>query len=148
MMMDVDFYKNNSKNENTQKATTSWINNYKKWAVENGTAMEIEKLTDPVKLNEILEKYFCTAKKVNGKEYETTTLASMQAGIDRFLRENGSEISILNHKDLQGSRDVLDGKAKFLREELGMGKRPNAADSLTPAEEEELWNVKNYGPQS
>ena len=40
---------------------------------------------------------------------------------------------------------MLEGRAKHCREHLGMGKRPNAADSLSRDEEEILWNSGNLG---
>ena len=32
----IDFFKENCKNKNTTKATTTWMRHYKKWASENG----------------------------------------------------------------------------------------------------------------
>ena len=49
----------------------------------------------------------------------------MQAGIDRYLKENGCNFSILKDLEFKGCRDVLEGRAKYLREEFGMGKKPN-----------------------
>ena len=72
-------------------------------------------------------------------------MCALQAGIERYLRENGSPYSIMKGDEFLGCRDVLEGKAKYLRQNLGMGKHPNKADSLTPAKEEELWNAKQLG---
>ena len=46
----------------------------------------------------------------------------MQSSIDRYLRESDYEHSILNGRLLKGSRDVLEGKVRLLRE-LGLGKK-------------------------
>lgn len=80
----------------------------------------------------------------NGTDYEPNSLASMQASIDRFLKESGYPYSILNDRAFWDSRSVLEGKARFLREE-GKGNRPNRADSLTPEEEEVLWRCGQLG---
>ena len=45
-MADIDFFKENSKNKNTTKATTTWMRHYKKWASEKGEEENIESL-DP-----------------------------------------------------------------------------------------------------
>ena len=144
--MDIDFYKSNSKNKNTVKATNSWYNAYCKWAEKTGNTTEIHTLTKS-ELNDILERFFADAERIDGKHYEPTSLCSMQAGIQRYLKEMGSDISILNKNDtaFQGCRDVLEGKAKYLREELGMGKKPNRSHSLTADEERILWESGQLG---
>ena len=69
-----------------------------------------------------MEQYFAESIRVDGKQYEPSSLANMQAGIDRYLKENGCEFSIMKDIAFQGSKDVLEGRAKYLREELGMGR--------------------------
>ena len=130
--MDVNFYLNNAKNRNTTKATNTWYRNYEKWAKEGGIETKIEGLRKP-ELNDILEP---------------TSLCAMQAGIDRYLKENGCNCSILKDLEFKGCRDVLEGRAKYLREELGMGKKPNRSHSLTLQEEEELWKSGQLGVQT
>ena len=98
-------------------------------------------------MNQILEQYFAEIVRKDGKQYEPSSLGNMQAGIDRFLRENGSLISIMKDIEFNGSRSVLEGRAKYLRE-LGMGKKPNAADSFTKQEEDVLWNCGALGSHS
>ena len=48
----------------------------------------------------------------------------MQSSIDRYLRESNYEHSILNSRFFKESRDVLEGRARLLREK-GLGKKPN-----------------------
>ena len=62
----------------------------------------------------------------------------MQSSIDRYLRESNYEYSISNSRFSKGSRDVLEGKARLLREK-GLGKKPNKTNSLTRQEEDILW---------
>ena len=82
--------------------------------------------------------YFADVRKLNGSEYEPTSLCSIQAAIDRYLKEMGSRFSIFKDQEFAGSREVLEGKGKYLRKELGMGKHPNRANSLSTEEEEHL----------
>ena len=142
--MDVAFYKENRKNKNTEHATDSWMRHYTSWASENDVIDPLESF-DAVSLNEILERYFAGARKRNGEEYEPTSLCSLQAAVDRYLRKKGSTFSILKDREFAGSRDVLDGKGKYLRQELGKGKHPNRAQSLSPDEEEYLWQAGQLG---
>ena len=135
---DVDFFKENRKNKNTTKATNNWMRNFKRWAVEKQLEQDIEKL-DSETLNNILEVYFADVRKNDGGEYEPTSLCLLQAAIDRYLKERGSVLSIFKDREFQGSRDVLDGKGKYLREQLGTSKHPNRADSLSRDDEEQHW---------
>ena len=82
--MSVDFYKENSKNENTTHATNSWYRNYCSWAEKTGTTLEISAVSK-VELNRILEVYFAESLKKNGKHFEPSSLLNMQAGINRNL---------------------------------------------------------------
>ncbi|XP_057292326.1 uncharacterized protein LOC130614877, partial [Hydractinia symbiolongicarpus] len=85
-------------------------------------------------LNNVLERFNAEVKKQDGKDYEPTTLANLLAAIERKLKENNYKVSILTDRAFKGSRDVLEGKARLLREK-GMGKKPHKAACLTNAEE-------------
>ena len=69
----------------------------------------------------------------------------MQAGIQRYIKEKGCDFSILKDVEFQGCREVLEGGAKYLRQELGMGKKPNKSHSLTLEEENVLWECGQLG---
>ena len=74
----------------------------------------------------------------------------MLASLDRHLREKDAAFSIAKDIEFSNSRKVLEGKARFLRQE-GFGKRPNAAKALTSQDEELLWSkgvLGSHSPQS
>ena len=71
----------------------------------------------------------------------------MQAALDRHLRSKNYPKSIVRDTEFLSSRKVLEGKARKLRE-LGMGKRPNKAQSLTKEEEEILWENGQLGDKT
>ena len=143
---DIDFFVGNATNANTQRCTDKWLNCFKEWAKLKKIDHEIEKLA-PFELDLILQKFFTEVRKRNGDEYEPNSLASLQAGLDRYLRLKNYQYSILNHQYFARSRAVLEGKAKYLRQ-LGKGKRPNKASSLSTDEEETLWNNHQLGCHS
>ena len=68
----------------------------------------------------------------------------MVTPIDRFLTEKEYKYSIIRDRQFKSSKQVLEGKARLLRQE-GKGKRPNKARSLTTTEENELWEKKKLG---
>ena len=112
---DVDFFVGNATNANTQRCTDKWVNCFKEWATAKKVAHDIEKLA-PFELDLILQNFFTEVRKKNGEEYEPNSLASLQAGLDRYLRIKNYKYSILNHQYFSRSRAVLEGKAKFLRQ--------------------------------
>ena len=91
----VQFYIANSKNKHTTKA---WLRTYERWAKTSNEPLEIHKLTNAIELNAIFERFFANIKKLNGEEYEPCSLAALQAGIYRHMKEMGSAHDIF--KDL------------------------------------------------
>ena len=81
--------------------------------------------------------FYAEIRKTNGDEYEPNFLASMQAGIYRYLKENNYHVSIKRDRVLSTSRAVLKGKCKHLREH-GKGKWPNKSNSLAESEANKL----------
>lgn len=142
----VEEYKEKSKNANTTKATCQWMRVFCQWAEKRGHPKNIETLA-PDTLNNILQNFYAEINKKDGKDYEPSSLAAMQSSIDRYLRESSYEYSILNSRHFKGSRDVLEGKARMLREK-GMGKKPNKTNSLTREEEEILWQSGQLGDET
>ena len=62
----------------------------------------------------------------------------MQAGIDRYLKENDYHVSIIKDRVFSTSRAVLEEKRKNLREH-GKGRQPNKSNSLSENEVNILW---------
>ena len=91
------------------------------WAQKRDHPKNIEVLA-PDTSNSILQHFFAEINKKDGKNYEPSSLTAMQSSIDRYLRESNYEYSILNSRFFEGSRDVLEGKARLLREK-GLGKK-------------------------
>jgi len=68
--------------------------------------------------------------------------------IDRYQdTEKEYKYSIINDREFKSSEQVLEGKARLLRQQ-GKGKRPNRARSLTTTEENELPEKKKLRKES
>ena len=67
-------------------------------------------------LDGILQLFYSAIKRENGEDYELVSLRTMIACLDRSLREHKKSFSILQDKEFQESRKVLNGKAIELRE--------------------------------
>ena len=83
----------------------------------------------------------------DGEDCEPDSLRVMIAALDRHLKENGYKQSIIRDREFFTSKQVLEGKARRLREE-GKGKRQNKARRLSKEEEEVLWEAGKLGNNS
>ena len=102
---------------------------------------------EPEKLNNLLETFYAEVKNKNGDDYEPDSLTVMIAALDRYLIEKGYKFSIIRDREFHSSKQVLEGKARQLRQS-GMGKRPNKARTLTGEEEEVLWKAEKFGSKT
>ena len=68
-------------------------------------------------------------RKKDGSEYEPDSLRVMITSLDRYLKEAGTSISIAKDREFVNSSKLMEGKARFLREQ-GYGKRPRASEAL------------------
>jgi len=139
----IQSFKENAMNKNTLQSTNNWVKVWKSWASQKGYDDSIEKY-EPEALNKILEQFYATVRKKDGDDYEPDSLRVMVTAIDRFLSEKEYKYSIIRDRQFKSSKQVLEGKARLLRQE-GKGKRPNKARSLTTTEENELWEKKKLG---
>ena len=129
---DIQSLVNKSKNSNTTKAISQWMKVFNSWAALRGEVRPIY-LLSPIDLDKVLQSFYAEVRKTNGGEYEPNSPASVQAGIDRYLKENNYHVSIIRDRVFSTSRAVLEGKCKNLREH-GKGKRPNKSNSLSESE--------------
>lgn len=138
--------KDNAKNKNTQQSTKNWLKVWKSWAAQKGYDESIESY-EPAALNKILEEFYATVRKKDGKDYEPDSLRVMATSIDRYLVEKEYKHSIIRDREFKTSKQVLEGKARLLRQQ-GKGKRPNKSRGLTAKEENELWEKNKLGKGS
>ncbi|KAK2548374.1 Uncharacterized protein P5673_031442 [Acropora cervicornis] len=132
-----------AKNINTSKSTSFWLSVWKTWCEGKSIALEIEE-HEPAELNRLLEKFYAEVKNKKGEDYEPDSLRVMIAAFDTHLKEKQYPLSIIKDQEFHSSKQVLEGKAKLLRQ-AGRGKRPNKARNLTKEEEELLWKENKFG---
>ena len=103
--------------ENLQ-STNNWVKVWKSWASQKGYDESIEKYEPEAKL---LKQFYATVRKKDGDDYEPDGLRVMVTAIDRSLADKHSNI---RDREFKSSKQVLEGKARLLRQQ-GKGKRPN-----------------------
>ena len=94
--------------------------------------------------NYLLGKFYSEVKKQDGEDYEPESLKIMQCALDRYLKENGYEVSIVRAREFRKSQEILNAKAILLWQQ-GKGKRPNKAQPMTPIEEKALREKGQFG---
>ena len=132
------------KSENTVKKPSSDMKCFYRFLAKiNKTNVQILDLPSE-ELDHLLGKFFEQVRKINGEEYEPSTLTGLQTSIQRFLSDSGSKMNILKDDEFAFSRKVLKAKCKNLAVQ-GKGNRPSATRSLTEEEEEKLFQSGAFG---
>ena len=86
----IEELKNISKNQNTVKSTSFWLNGWEKWCEQKNIVNKIEE-NEPEKLKKLLETFYAEVKNKNGDDYEPDSLRVMIAALDRHLRANAQK---------------------------------------------------------
>ena len=141
---DIEALRSLAVNKNTSRSTKQWMNVFKKWCKSRRIQNVNIETMSPVELDKLLGKFYAEIKKQDGEDCEPESLRIMQCALERYLKDNGYEISILRDREFRKSQDILNAKAIFLRQQ-GKGKRPNKAQAMTLAEETALWEKAQLG---
>ena len=141
---DIEELRSLAVNKNTSRSTKQWMNVLNYWCTSRRIQnVNIETMA-PQDLDELLGKFYAEIKKQDGEDYEPESLKIMQCALDRYLKENGYEISIVRDREFRKSQEILNAKAISLRQQ-GKGKRPHKAQPMTPVEERALWEKGQLG---
>jgi hypothetical protein len=140
---DTDRFIESMRNVNTVRKTNSDIQKLQQWLEKQNEHREIE--TIPAQeLDLHLARFFMTAKKLNGDEFELVSLKSIHGSTNRYLSEKHSSYNIVDDKQFKHSRDVVDSKRKLLRQHR-KGNNPNKADPFSPEELQILYEKHLFG---
>ena len=83
----------------------------------------------PAELDTVLRQFFAEIRKQDGGEYEPDCLRVMLAALHRHLIEYHYPANIISDISFKGCRDVLEGKARHLRE-MGHGQAAQCKPSI------------------
>ena len=108
-------------NKNTVKTSKTWMNVWKSWTESKGLYDDIVKYEAKELDESCLSRFFAEICKSDGSDYEPDSLRIMLAAIGRHLKQNDSKMSIAKDREFVKCRQVLEGKARALREK-GHGK--------------------------
>ena len=108
----IEELKAKAENANTIKSTCHWLRVYLSWVKLRNKEQEIERL-EPSRLDEILQEFYAEVKRKDGTDYEPSSLANMEAALDRRWREAGYMYSLPTSRYFLNSGNVLKGKARL-----------------------------------
>ena len=109
-------FKENAENSDTKKRIKTWLTVWTTWTEEKGYSPDNVSY-ETKELDEKLQRFFAEVRKKDGSDYEPNSLRVMIASLNRHLKEAGSNMSIAKVREFVNSRKVLEGKARFFREQ-------------------------------
>ena len=96
---------------------------------------------EPSRLDEILLQFYAVITNRSG--YKPSSLANMQAALDRRLRKAVYKYLLLTRRHFLSSRNVLERNTRLLSEQR-KGKCPSKSCSLTNDKIEQLWQSGQF----
>ena len=88
----------------------------------------------PKELNAYIAEFIITVRKKDGNEdYEPSSLRSLMASFERYLKKKNYGFSIMKDAEFEQARKALQSKQKDLKQK-GKGNTPNASVALTEEE--------------
>jgi len=98
-------------------------------------------------LNEYVSDFIISVRTKNGNEYEPSSLRSLLASFERYLKKKNYPASIINDLAFEKTRKTLQSKQKELKKQ-GKGNKPNASVALTSTELNTLYEKGLLGTRS
>ena len=144
---EIDEFISNQRNKNTIRKTESGVKLIRKFIFnQTGNNRELETIP-PKELNELLSNFIVCVRKVDGGEFEPSTLRSLISSADRHLKTHYYGTSIMEGTCFERPRQALRAKQKQLKQ-TGKGVKSNAAEPMTDIDIDLLWKNKQLGSAS
>ncbi|PFX15616.1 Uncharacterized protein KIAA1958-like [Stylophora pistillata] len=106
---------------------------------------KLQKEIPPRELNAYIGEFIITVRKKDSKEdYEPSSLRSLMARFERYLKKKNYGFSIMKDAKFKQARKALQSKQKDLKKK-GKGKKPNASVALTEEEIKLLYDKELLG---
>ena len=109
----------------------------KTWLFNFKGEPRLPELIIPELLNEFLSEFFITIKKVDGSDYEPSTIDSIKFSIDRYLKDKYYPASIITDKIFHKTRQAINARKVDLKTK-GLGRKRLASEPLDDRDQEIL----------
>ncbi|XP_070555060.1 uncharacterized protein KIAA1958-like [Ptychodera flava] len=146
---EVDDFIRAHQKESTVKSTERDVRRCTEWLAQNCSETRRLECIEPTKLNELLSKFFISIRKMDGTEYEPSTLTNMKCSLERYLRSKNYSAS-LNDRVFHKLNQAIRAKQVDLKGQ-GKGRKELKSEEISAEEEETMWQAGVLGinnPQS
>ena len=140
----VEQFIEDQENENTRKKTQQNVALLEEFLTLRNESRLIEEIA-PKELNAYIAEFIITVRKKDGNEdYEPSSLRSLMASFERYLKKKNYGFSIMKDAEFEQARKALQSKQKDLKQK-GKGNKPNASVALTEEEIKLLYDKELLG---
>ena len=140
----VEQFVEDQENENTRKKTQQNVALLEEFLTLRNESRLIEEIA-PKELNAYIAEFIITVRKKDGNEdYEPSSLRSLMASFERYLKKKNYGFSIMKDAEFEQARKALQSKQKDLKQK-GKGNKPNASVALTEEEIKVLYDKELLG---
>ena len=140
----VEQFIEDQENENTRKKTQQNVALLEEFLTLRNESRLIEEIA-PKELNAYIAEFIITVRKKDGNEdYEPSSLRSLMASFERYLKKKNYGFSIMKDAEFEQARKALQSKQKDLKQK-GKGNKPNASVALTEEEIKLLYDKQLLG---
>ena len=147
---DISIYINAGKNSNTVEKTKNdltRLNNWRKISLKDANPVPIEQI-EADELNKLLRSFFLTIKKVNGEDYEPSSLRSMLGSFSRHLQEAKYPIKVMEGNDGPVVFSTIDFSKKYIINRLCHGFPYNMGYIVRYAISDEILVLYSASPRT
>ncbi len=133
----------NMENSNTRRKTEYDTKLFCDWLVG---VDEQRRLIDipPGELDILLSRFFMSARKADGSNYEPDSLKCIQNSLCRYLKQNNYQKNINQDIEFDHSRRVMDARRKELKQ-AGLGNKKQKAEAFSDEEINILYQKNLLG---
>lgn len=129
--------------KNTVYKTNETYKKFSNFLIRKGITVDIVSIGTS-EMDKYIGEWLMNLKKNDGTDFEPGSIIVYHAALDRYLRENGYQHSILRSDLFILSRNVLKTKCELLKKS-GKGNIPNASCPLEENEIEIFWKNGTFG---
>ena len=143
---EIDKFIKDQQNQNTLRKTEHDMNLFQQFCHEQGQYAPLESLP-AAQLDNLIGNFLSVVKKVDGSQYEPSTIRGFLSSIERHLRNLNYAHTINKNPSFPHTNRAIKAKMAFLKSE-GYGNKPNEAEELTDSDIDSLFACGQLGHET
>ena len=116
---ELDTLEASAQAQNTKRATSWGVKKFEKWCVKRNLRVDFHSVT-PVKLSEILRKFYAEVKSEKGQPLTPSTLTGIRAAIHRHLTSApvSRSVNIMQDSEFLSANKMFEAKCKLYTKDM------------------------------